>query len=361
MSRLTWKDFQKLSEQKEATAGQGPGRPWIRRHHVEETRFGAIIPRDPRGGYQIQANTMRGLRNFFVIEEGGPDLQSDFGNDLTVVFPVEFIGDPPKLVVVLTSEPSKSRYLTGFSWSDFEVSNLTYKKAVRETTPDTEETAESVLEQLRDLGLSSQQRRKAVLAGEVLSFSPDNIEELCTLLRSFVLRHRDSNVPDDLVAVGAAIRKLVAYLPYEKLATLGDLLESSHRIAVPIEVELEVAKTVVRKLTANPPQTDDPIPGLADRLGEVAKTYVNPRLLAREKHGATALNAALALMLLRSPRADEVIDLVRSAETTWFTQLLCRRAGRLQGDLRRRVPAEDFSTVSRSLRECLERLCKEGS
>ena len=40
---------------------------------------------------------------------------------------------------------------------------------------------------------------------------------------------------------------------------------------------------VVRKLTANPPASNESLSDLAARLNGLAETYLNPRLLAREK------------------------------------------------------------------------------
>ena len=45
---------------------------------------------------------------------------------------------------------------------------------------------------------------------------------------------------------------------------------------------------VVRKLTANVAEGQYRAPELADRLFEIADTYLSDRLLSREKHGATA-------------------------------------------------------------------------
>ncbi len=217
-----------------------------------------------------------------------------------------------------------------------------------------EERTHAVLEQLRDDGLDMKEKRQAVLEAEVLDFPEHDVPELCVLLGAFILRHRDSNVAEDLVAVGAAVRKLVAYLPCGGFGGLAELLVPGRRSPVPLEVELEVAKTVVWKLAADPPVKDNPEPALGDRLWEIAQTYLNPRLIAREKHGATALNAALSLMLLRSPHAARISELLREAKAQWFTELLCRRAERLRASLRRTVSADRFPAVSRGLTELLE-------
>lgn len=216
-------------------------------------------------------------------------------------------------------------------------------------------TAQAVLRQLQDPDTPLGEKLAAVLSAEVVAFSPEETADVCRVLWDFVTQYRDSNSADNLIAVASAIRKLVAYLPGEELGRLAQLLESGHRTPVPLEIELEVTKTIVRKLSMQPPVSGDPEPHLATCLLEVARTYLNPRLIAREMHGATALNAVLALLLLRSPHAEEVIELVQNTQADWFIQLSTRRAKRLMDDLKRRVPANAFPAVSRSLADFLAR------
>ena len=59
-------------------------------------------------------------------------------------------------------------------------------------------------------------------------------------------------------------------------------------------------------------------------------------MLAREKHGAVALNAILGLVLTRSGDDSAVIDRVRALGVGWFQTLLGRRAGLLRSDLQAR-------------------------
>ena len=65
---------------------------------------------------------------------------------------------------------------------------------------------------------------------------------------------------------------------------------------------------VVRKLTANPPASQDQYPELASRLIELGETYLNPRLIAREKHGAVGAERP----------AGDCID-ARSASVTYYS------------------------------------------
>ena len=90
---------------------------------------------------------------------------------------------------------------------------------------------------------------------------------------------------------------------------------------------------IVRKLKANSTKPHDALPELGDRLREIADTYLNPRLLTREKYGAIALNAILGLVLLRSLHFFEILRRVSELNAPWFRQLLARRSARLRDEL----------------------------
>ncbi len=172
-----------------------------------------------------------------------------------------------------------------------------------------------------------------VIEAEVIPFGPEEREQLRAILRRFIEEFRNSNDPEDLVAVGSAIRKYVATMDPNNLATLGVLLAADQNGTVPLEVELEVAKTLVRKLVSDPPEEPNSQPELADRLMEMAGAYLNARLLSREKYGAAALNAVLAILLLRSRHVAALLRILHELPVPWFTQLVVRRAGRIRGDV----------------------------
>jgi hypothetical protein len=73
---------------------------------------------------------------------------------------------------------------------------------------------------------------------------------------------------------------------------------------------------------------------------ELARAYLNPRLLPREKYGAVALNTVLALLLLRSRHVPELLKLVAEVPHAWFRDLLVRRARKIQEEVARRIPAD---------------------
>lgn len=181
---------------------------------------------------------------------------------------------------------------------------------------------------LRRPDLSAAERKQLVIEAEALPFRGQERDELMGRLREFIRATRDSNRPDDLVAVGSAIRKLVANLDSGGLAVAAELLEAGHRACVPLEVELEVAKCVVRRLAAHPDEAAKGSPELEKCLADMAEAYVNDRLLGREKYGAVALNSLLALAVLRSGRLPEVVERLRHLRQRWFVELVIRRVRR---------------------------------
>lgn len=206
-----------------------------------------------------------------------------------------------------------------------------------------EPSVESVLAALTDTSLPADMRRQAVIDAEALSFTAEQQERASGGLRRFIEEYRNSDSREDLVAVGCAIRKLVAMLPAHQLSSVALLLDSGHQASIPLDLELEVTKVVVRKLVANPPATAGAYPELASRLMDLANSYLNDRLLPREKYAATALNAVLAILLLRSPQLEEVLERISDLRLAWFPQMVSRRAKRLRDDLMERFAAVEVA------------------
>jgi hypothetical protein len=217
---------------------------------------------------------------------------------------------------------------------------------VRELSP------EQVLRRLVTWAANDAERRRLIIEAEVMDFEPHQLERLAVALSGFINDFGGSNDPADLTAVGAAIRKYVATMKVDEvLPFAARLLAADPETPVPLEVELELTKMVVRKLTANPPGADGVFPGLADRLLEITRTYLNPRLLAREKYGAITVNAILGLVLLRSGHVVEVRRLLSELGVSWFKQSLARRATRIESELRDRYPGESLEGLIRPLIE----------
>jgi len=194
------------------------------------------------------------------------------------------------------------------------------------------------------------QRRRHIIEAEATQFTEEEIATLRPTLRDFVVEFRDSADRMDQTAVASAIRKYVATLPLDELPSAAFLLEAGERSSPPIGVELEVAKMVVRKLTANVAEGQYRAPELADRLFEIADTYLSDRLLSREKHGAIALNAVLGLALLQSDHFAECLHEIQSLRSRWFIDHLALRAREIMAEISSQFPepriAGQFANLS---------------
>lgn len=215
-------------------------------------------------------------------------------------------------------------------------------------------SSEEILRRLVTWAPKPEERRQLIIDAEVLDFAPHQLERLGVALTGFIGDYTDRGVndPADRVAIGAAIRKYVATMGVDEVFSYASrLLEASPDTPVPLEIELEVTKMVVRKLMANPAERDEAFPDLADRLLELTRTYLNPRLLVRESYGAIALNAILGLVLLGSRHIVEVRRLLAELDVIWFKQTLARRVERVHRELNEMRPRVSIDGMMDRLHE----------
>jgi len=142
------------------------------------------------------------------------------------------------------------------------------------------------------------------------------------LLWQYILDHRNSNDRNELVAVGAAIRKYIAIMPMDRMGELTVLLETGHRAPLPIDLEIEVAKMVYRNFEVYPPDLPDPHPELARRLWEMVQAYINPRVLLRDKHSAATSLAIEAIVSMRCSLAEQACQAANACPYRWFSELV---------------------------------------
>lgn len=174
---------------------------------------------------------------------------------------------------------------------------------------------------------SHEERRRMIIAAEFLELRPEEAQELLPMLASFIEENRHSSVDEDITAVTSAITTYIGYNPVERAGDVAHFLDPEPGYSMPVAVELEIAKMIYRLFEANPPRYPEPEPELARRMTELAELYFHPRLLPREKYGATALNACQALAAMRSEHAPRV--LAKTPTETGFRTQLARRLKRL--------------------------------
>ena len=157
-------------------------------------------------------------------------------------------------------------------------------------------------------------------------------ETLLNLL-DFIKKHRATNSQQILVAVGAALRKVLLNLPSSDIGLAAELMKSEGSLAVPIGAELEIAKMVVQRVIEDPSINASLFPELADGLLSNAKLYSIPKMVNREFYNATALNSVLGCILLRSTESHSLANQVISDSPSWFSRLCSNRFTRIRNEL----------------------------
>lgn len=173
---------------------------------------------------------------------------------------------------------------------------------------------------------------------EVTRFEQSQHEVLLPLLWQYILAHRDSNDREQLGATGAAIRKYIAIMPMDQMGELTVLLEAGHRSPLPIDLEIEIAKMILRNFEVHPPAAIDTQPELAQQLREMVQAYVNPRILLRSKHSAAASVAIEAIVAMRSSLAAEALQAAVSCPYGWFAELVSDNLDELREKWKRNNP-----------------------
>ena len=136
-----------------------------------------------------------------------------------------------------------------------------------------------------------------------------------------------------MIAVGAAIRKVLLNIADEQLGLAAELMKSSGSLEVPIEVELEVAKMVVHRFRYAPNTSTVSLSDLAELLLENAKVYSKAKLVNREYYGATALNSVLSIVLMGHKESPALIEHISSVSADWFLDLVKSRLRRMAKEI----------------------------
>ncbi len=186
---------------------------------------------------------------------------------------------------------------------------------------------------LSGLDTPTKQAIDAVLEIQVTPIPEVDLEETIQLLISFIKKHRGTNSQKVLIAVGAAIRKVLLNLPKVDLGLAVDLMKSEGSLAVPIGVELEVAKMVVQRVVEGTGISALQFPELADAMFCNAKLYSSAKMVNREFYNATALNSVLSCLLLQHPESQSLSAQILKDSPSWFSRLCSNRLKRIRSEL----------------------------
>lgn len=173
----------------------------------------------------------------------------------------------------------------------------------------------------------------AVIEIQSTAIPIDKLAQTVELLVAFIVKHRSTNSQKVLIAVGAAIRKVLLNIADEELGLAAELMKSAGSLEVPIEVELEVAKMVVHRFRYAPNTSSKGLSDLAELLLENAKVYSKAKLVNREYYGATALNSVLSIVLMRHNEASALIEHVEAVSADWFVELVKNRLRRIAKEI----------------------------
>jgi len=213
------------------------------------------------------------------------------------------------------------------------------------------DTPAGVLSEFLSDDTAESRRKYLAILAEAYDFNPIQKKQLEPALLQFIESYRDSNDPDDLTAVGAAIRKYVGMIDASRVGRLAALLESDHRMVLPVALQLELAKMIARKFAAVPPSSPDPEPVLAERLSALACAYLNAFVLNDSKRAAVAMNAMQGLAGMLSPKFAEAAKQLKQSGCTWFQSQLHRRLLRLIAVWEEHISSDDKAGLVQRLRE----------
>ena len=189
-----------------------------------------------------------------------------------------------------------------------------------ETCGDSELSPDDLLNQLASRGENIP--GELILEAELTQFDTQQKLRLLPVLWGYILAHRNSNNSDEIVAAGSAIRKYIALMPMDRMENLAVLLDSENRSPLPLQLELEVSKMIYRNYEVHPPARANTQPKLAQHLWQMAQTYINPRLLPRDKYSAVASLAVEAIVAMRSDLAGEAWMSAADSSHRWFGEMV---------------------------------------
>lgn len=161
------------------------------------------------------------------------------------------------------------------------------------------------------------EQQKAICLAELTLFNATEQEWLLPVLWHYIKTNKDSNDPDKITAVCAAIRKYVALMPTDKIGELEELIDPQ---SLQLEPLIEIGKMIYRNHQFMPPNINQK---LAEKLWKVCDANLNRSHLwyKESKYATVALVMLQSLIAIKSPLAKQAFE---SAQQTypWFIELI---------------------------------------
>ena len=122
-------------------------------------------------------------------------------------------------------------------------------------------------------------------------------------------------------------------MPSSDIGIAVELMKSEGSLAVPIGVELEVAKMVVQRVVEDSSIDASRFPELAEAMLSNARLYSTARMINREFYNATALNSVLACLLMQHSESQSLCIQILQDSPSWFSRLCSNRLNRIRSEL----------------------------
>lgn len=299
--------------------------PWA---YPLEINSGAIeLSAAHKALFHVQANTSKGLWNLHSIPESlvGSDELREFLEDLERRHRTPPVYWTTRSPTVLVRGHRASVQAASLSEMPLEACLRDNEEVVDDWRASPSETLTKLLES----STTHNELFDAILFAEITVFDKDQTERLLPRLFAFIAENRLSSDDDVQTVVGAAIRKLATNLPETQFEQYADLFLPTDTDTLPHEIELELAKAILWRLTNVPAIHAQRFSKLEGRLSELALDYLRPRLILQKNYASIALHATLGALLLNGEQANSVVKGVSNLGISWFLDLCRRRLSRL--------------------------------
>jgi hypothetical protein len=160
-----------------------------------------------------------------------------------------------------------------------------------------------------------------ICEAEFAIFDLQQKQVVLPLLWKYIVSHIHSKRAEELIATASAIRKYIAIMPMDRMGDLSILIAPGNHDPLPLPLELEVIKMIFRNFEVHPPEID-PYPDLALLLLNIAKAYVNPIILLRDKHSAIAVLAIEAIVAMRSSHSLDALSVAANSQYRWLGEMV---------------------------------------